>query len=479
MGSIAGAQRTRARSLERPNVVLIVLDDIGVDKVRAYGEHDPRFLPPCTPNLDRLAAEGVLFRNVWTDPLCSPSRAQVLTGRHGFRTGIGSVIPSQADVFGLSPRRERILPEVLDGYQSAAVGKWHLASSVNDGVQHPLESGFGSYAGSLYNLLRGPVPDPDDPFLPDCTPFGRFGYYNWVKTLDVSGSHRLQQVCWSTYATSDTADDAIQSVMSMRSPWFLYVAFNAAHTPFQMPPSALQSASLCFRHHTLLTSRDPVQVADAMIEVLDLELGRMIDAIRTIDPDVFVFVIGDNGTEGRAVHGEIGSCFDPTRAKGTLFQGGIHVPLLAAGPGVVPGECDALVSSTDLFATVSELALCPAPAADSVSLVPYLFGDMTPRRDTVYAERFWPNQETPDDPATLPFSPMVHTRVIRDARYKLYRATTAGGFRAEILFDLQTDPCERAPLAVAGGQIDPSGLRGLAQPAYEALRAELIRMGVY
>ena len=118
----SSAQKLAARSLdERPNIVLIVLDDMGVDKVGAYMEGPIGLAPPCTPNLDSLAAGGVLFRNVWTNPVCSPSRAQLLTGLHSFRNGVGMGVPPDGSQLGLDVHAHPMLPRVLTGYDSSAV----------------------------------------------------------------------------------------------------------------------------------------------------------------------------------------------------------------------------------------------------------------------------------------------------------------------------------------------------------------------
>lgn len=123
-----------------PNLALVVLDDVGVDRLAVYGETPTGSRPACTPNLDALAAEGLLFRRAYANPLCSSTRAQILTGRHGFRTGIGGLITSSGEGPGLS-LRERTLPELLAFHDSAAIGKWHLAPPAKEGLQHPLRSG--------------------------------------------------------------------------------------------------------------------------------------------------------------------------------------------------------------------------------------------------------------------------------------------------------------------------------------------------
>lgn len=458
----------------RPNLVLIVLDDVGVDKLGAYHDFPAGAKPPCTPNLDALAAGGVLFRNAWTDPVCSATRAQVLTGRHGFRTGIGGILDFEGSSAGLSPELELTVPELLVGYDSSAVGKWHLAPATAAGLRHPLDSGFGFYAGTLFNIATPAIDCGPDCTPPDCKADGPLGYTNWVKVSEDPETHRMRQACARTYATIDTTDDAIARARAMQAPWFLYVAYNAVHEPTQRPPPELVPALEACATPDAPEGPQRFDVLREMLQALDAEIGRLLTAIRAQDPDAWIFVLGDNGTAPRGAEGGEFGCFGYRRSKGTLYQGGIHVPLLVAGPGVQPGECAALVSSTDLFATFAELAGVTSAADDSVSLRPYLTGDRTPRRATVYAENFQPDFVSPDRPGMPAFEPKLHTRAVRNERYKLIRVTRRKG-SSEELYDLRADPCETTDLCAE----EPSPLTEEQRANLEALRAELVRLGVY
>jgi arylsulfatase A-like enzyme len=454
-----------------PNLVLIVLDDFGVDLSSAFPRASDAPPPPCTPNLDALVSEGLLFTRVWTDPVCSPSRAQLLTGRHGFRTGIGMGIGKRPG--SLRVDLEDPLPRMLIGYDSSAVGKWHLASQVELDVDHPLDAGFGYYAGSLFNLAeRSPLDDL-------CRRDGRLSYSNWTKTYDVRGNGALDSRCSKTYATTDTADEAILRAKLMRPPWFLYVAFNAPHWPFHDPPPELCPSRLdCPARSCRPDARDPLRRVEAMVEALDTELGRFLAELRAHDPNTVVFVIGDNGSDPSARPADE----EDNPEKGSLFEGGLHVPLIAAGPGVVRGECSALVSSTDLYATLAELAGVPAPAEDSISLAPYLRGETRPLRRTVYAEAFRPNQ--PCDRAGGAFAPEEYGRALRDERYKLVHLRHPGGPVEAAFYDLVLDPLERTNLlarepALIEREDDAAhGLSGEARARYLALRDELRAMGL-
>lgn len=466
--------RDEAEPARRPNLVLIVLDDVGVDKIGAYHDFPAGAKPPCTPNLDALAAGGLLFRNAWTNPVCSATRAQLLTGRHGFRTGIGGILDFQGKAQGLSPELERTLPELLSGYDSSALGKWHLAPATAAGLRHPLDSGFRFYAGSLFNIATPPIDCGPDCTPPDCKADGPLGYTNWVKVAEDPATHRMRQSCVRTYATTDTTDDAIARARSMQAPWLLYVAYNAVHEPTEPPPAALVPALEACVTPGAAEGPQRFEVLRAMLQALDAEIGRLLAAVRAQDPEAWIVVLGDNGTAPAGAEGGEYGCFGYRRSKGTLYEGGIHVPLLVAGPGVVPGECEALVSSTDLFATFADLAGVTSSAADSVSLLPYLRGEHAPRRSTVYAENFQPDFVSPDAPGMPAFEPTFHMRAIRNARYKLIRITRKKG-SVEQLYDLQADPCEGTDLCAA----DPAELSEEQKANLATLRAELARMGVY
>ena len=402
----------------QPNIVLILADDFGVDYVGSYAEGTA---PPCTPNIDGLAADGMLFRNAWTNPVCSPTRAAVMTGRHGFRTGIGSPLGNSEEGLALA---ETTIPEMLAGYASAAAGKWHLHGNL--GNSHPNDTGFDNYAGSI----RGAVSD----------------YFSWNKiTNGVSSTS-------SNYVVSETVDDALSAITTMPEPWFAYVSFNSIHTPFHVPPSNLcPSSGACPSGYCSNLPANPsnADLAKAMAEAMDTEIGRLLAAVDSTD--TFVFFIGDNGTPGQASE----SPFLASHAKGSMYEGGVNVPLIVTGPGVAVGESAALASSVDLFATFAELAGISSPTEDSVSLVPCLTDPLAAVRSTVYSETFG------NGPASLPAPD--HQQAITDGRYKLIRRQQGGV--SEEFFDLVLTPFETNDLL--------PGLSAAQQAAYDMLAGEL------
>jgi len=366
----------RGKPARSPNILIIIADDMGVDMVRDYDRGGSDF--PHTPHLEELVAQGILFENAWCGPLCSPTRATIQTGRYGFQTGIGRLVhPHDAPL----PITEMTLPEMLDAgtgglYDHAAIGKWHLGHSPTA----PNDSGWGHFSGTLSNL------DPP------------FGYYRWEKVVDgqTSVSH--------DYATTDNVDEALGWLGQRSSPWLLYLAFNAPHNPFHEPPADLHTTEIpgplspAYERNRAMYK--------AMIEALDAEMGRL---LANLSPEVLantvIFFLADNGT-GRVVIED--PPFDRKHGKGTLYEGGINVPFIVAGRSVAKGaRSRALVNTSDVFATVAELAgvdlervMPPGVKLNSVSLVPYLKNPDRPSiRTVVFSERFTVNGSLEPFPA--------------------------------------------------------------------------------
>jgi len=368
------------------NVLLLMADDLGIDALGVYGIGED---PPPTPNLELLARSGVVFRNAWAQPTCSPTRAAVQTGRFGFRTSIGYVISSLSGGPAL-PMDEVLLPEMLDlgtgaRYAHAAFGKWHLGTSQVGGPLAPNFAGYAHFAGSL----EGQIAD----------------YWDWDKVVDGTTTHVRR------YNTSETVDDALAWIQGHEGPWFCSIAFQAPHAPFHRPPAELHTRALPLSDPSPwcgAAGGDPRPFVDAAIEALDSEIGRLIAGIPAgVRARTTVIFLGDNGTDSCVTRPPV----PYNRAKGSLYEGGVRVPLLVAGARVLrTGDCRALVQATDVFATVAELAgvdlaaTLPDVPIDSVSLVPYLTSPRRPSlRRWLYSEVFTPNG--PGNPHPLPPCP--------------------------------------------------------------------------
>ena len=443
LASCAAAQAPEPAAPPPHTVVVIVLDDVGVDLVGAYEQlfrergRAPGS-PAATPALDAFAREGLLFSHAWTVPTCSPSRARLLTGLHARSSGVGSVVkdagedgePSSGNA-GLSLALP-LLPQALHAaprpYACAAVGKWHLAdvAQLAEFPAHPLGQPVGtwfeSYSGSLFNLQAPPDTARNA------------GYANWLKTTiarDGAVKQEPKRVPPAeNYPTSDTTADALALVRSLPEPYFLYVAYNAAHAPVHDVPGATEKPE-----------GHPARLR-AVVSELDRQVGVL---LRALDfSDTTVVIVGDNGTESRGVLPP----FDPAHSKGTLHEEGCRVPFLVRSPRLsreLAGRaCDALVGFEDVYATAVELAganLPPNAARDSRSLVPLLAGRATQVREIHYTESFFPNF-TPD-PATGARPPSFrarrHNQAVTDGRFKLIRETVGTATAPEVreqLFDL-------------------------------------------
>jgi arylsulfatase A-like enzyme len=423
--SLALFSALAASAAEPRSFIVIVADDVGTDKVGVYGE-SPK--APPTPNIDALGASGVWFRNAYVSPVCSSSRALLLTGRYGRRTGLGGIIEGGGD-YEL-PLSEVTLPEALDrgpgDWSSGAFGKWHLSGlNTPNAYRHPQLQGFDRARGSLSNVANNQL-------VPGAT------YSRWEKNVD--GRPEVS----TTYATTDTTDEAITALQELRAPYFLWVAYNAAHEPFHWPPAT-----------TSEKGRGPAAQHDALVTSLDREVGRLLRALTDEQRATTTIVfISDNGTPGDAVRAP----FDPDHAKGTLYEGGTNVPLIVAGAGVTGrGESDALVHGVDLLPTVLDLAGVSADGLvlDGVSFAPLLANPRGPSvRQFVFTERFRPNGP-----------PAERVRVdevaIRDERYKLVRFEENGRW---VRFDLKGRSDDGEPLK-----------KSVAEARFAALEAELER----
>ena len=319
------------------NILLIIGDDIGVDVISGY-EEQPNFTAQ-TSTLDRLAKEGVLFRNAWANPMCSPSRASILTGRYAFRHGVTSPGSSNSSL----PQSEDTLPELLSmtNITSALFGKWHLGRGTGN---YPTEHGFEYYSGSMSNIEN---------------------YFQWQKTQITSAEAAVQEITETKYATEVVAAEALNWILSQSTPWFAQVSFNAPHSPYHVPPESTYSSvnllgdegDVC----TASSSNDDVKLCyRAAIESMDYHINNLISAIpqSTLNNTLIIFV-GDNGTPGGVIIEEPGLPFSENHGKKTVYEGGVNVPLIIWGgsaTGVDPSEVLDLVMIQDIFSTVVELS---------------------------------------------------------------------------------------------------------------------------
>lgn len=407
----------------KPNILLVIADDMGIDASPCY---DVGALKPTMPNLEELCNTGLVFDNFYANPMCSPTRASMLTGKYGFRTGVGTAVGPNSNN-GLSHEEQTLFQTLTDkapDYQHAVIGKWHLATRDNGDADHPELAGVGHYSG----LLAGTVDD----------------YSNWSRT----SSGQTENV--DQYITSVFTDEAISWVeKQQQDPWFLWLSHVAPHTPFHLPPDGFYSDnSLTGSEQDI--RQNPLKYYFAALEALDQELGRLLSSMTTsVRDNTVIIFIGDNGSPNRSVQ----SPYELGRAKASVYEGGTHAPLIVAGKGVLRmGEREeSLVNSTDIFATVSELAGIQqsliSTAIDSVSFAPLVSEKKTHQRKFAYVEHFGSDNSRSGGRRAAQFG-----WAIRDEQYK-YILLENGD---ELFYDLSADPYEHINLY-------SEGVRGLAQ----------------
>lgn len=432
------------------NVLVIVLDDVGTDMIGAYESYERGLGRPAgvfaeTPAIDQLlAAQGVSFAAAWASPKCSPTRAQILTGMFGRRTGIGSIVRTEPFSGARNPGLNAdttLLPQQLAAapapYASAAIGKWHLGDidQFEADPAHPLGWPYGTwfdyYAGSRFNLESVYGPGSGNT------------YFSWRKSYasalpqhapcglgNVSCEAPALAPPAVNYATVDTTEDALAMMSSLPQPWLLYVSYNAIHSPYHVPPSGLPAApclpgGAMAQACELGVNAGPVDLARCMMRALDQQIGRLVCAANPADTTIVL--IGDNGTPQAAITAP----FNPLHGKGTLYEGGVRVPLLIRSPLVPPARRGSfeprLVSAVDVHATLLEVAgLPPRAGADGRSLSGYLASASAPSvRSTNYTEGFFPNfKPLPSGGPPPNYVCNFHNQALRDGRFKLIRRTS-------------------------------------------------------
>ena len=346
-----------AETARRPNIVLILADDLGYGDV---GFHGCRDIP--TPNLDRLAQTGVRCTNGYVShPFCSPTRAGLLTGRYQQRFGHENnpaFLPDN-DQVGL-PLSERTIADALQaaGYVTGAVGKWHLGAAA---CFHPLKRGFAEYFGFIgggHDYFQHNL------FFTD-SPQGKVEYRIPLQRQD-------EPVEENEYLTDALAREAVNFVQRHKTePFFLYLTFNAPHTPLQAKPNDLERLAKI--------SDERRRKYAAMITALDTGIGRVLQELEDamVDENTLVFFISDNGGPTQVN----GSTNDPLRGnKGQVLEGGIRVPFVVRWPKVLPAGTSFAqpVISLDIFPTALAAAGAPVPTAkpvDGTNLLPQLSGE--------------------------------------------------------------------------------------------------------
>jgi arylsulfatase A-like enzyme len=403
----------------KPNIVLIMADDLGYGDVGCYGNTVNK-----TPNIDALAAEGLRFTDLHANgPVCSPTRAALLTGRYQQRMGIetalgeGHQVPWPKNVTTVADRLQEA------GYATGAFGKWHLGMK-----EHPLDHGFETYAGNMHGGVDY-VSHVD-----------RYGNVDWWQDKQIKNEQGFN--------TTLVTDHSVHFIEEHRTePFFLYVPYSAIHFPWMTPDDEAYRQQ--GGRYTDLSKLGPHRdgnlqpVVRRMIEELDKGVGRIMATIRqcNLKDRTLVWFISDNGgyfDYGGRYRDEISNNGPLRGQKGNLYEGGHRVPAIAWWPGRIKAGSDTheTAMTMDLMPTFLELAGLKLPlsgghdALDGINLTALLLkGKPLPKRTL-----FWRSG---------------NQRAVRRGSWKLVKS----GDRDSELYNLDADTGERHNLANRNPQL--------------------------
>jgi arylsulfatase len=330
LGTVAGAAaQLRAATPQPPNIVFILCDDLGYGDLGCYGSHIR------TPNLDRMAAEGVRFTNFCSaDPVCSPSRAALLTGRYPTRVGVPRVL-NPPDTGGLS-LDETTLADTLKarGYKTMCVGKWHLGRPPQ---YLPTSRGFDGYFGIPYSNDMNP-------------------------RVLLRGTEIVEETATLETLTARYTDEARRFIEASKgSPFFLYMPHTFPHIPLAASPR--------FR------GKSSQGIYGDVVEEVDWSVGEVLRTLKQngLDSNTLVMFSSDNGPWYLGSPGKLRG------RKNTTYEGGVREPAIARWPGHIPAgrTCHGLASMMDVFPTVARLcgASLPSKPLDGIDMWPLLHGD--------------------------------------------------------------------------------------------------------
>jgi Sulfatase len=490
-----------------PNILFIIMDDVGIDQMRVFGYGGTT--PPLTPNIDTIAHAGLRFRNAWSMPECSPSRAIFFEGRYPLRTNVNNAILSDDLANSQVSPYEVTTPEILKtvGYQSGLFGKFHLGGPDNNpfgyatphmlgwdyfdgfmsgpqpidgtiGGQFPINSvgGVGPYSCGL-------VPNSD---FKNGADFGACHFSDGTCTdlsrtqqkptpgrtcVEIGGLFVPKQNCWTqlrkplnfdqanayyvwprvinqadgtvtvvplsdpsarsyiSEGTNSSATTWINQQNSAHQPWMATVSYSNIHTPYQQPLSSLLPANepdtsgLQCTGNTTANEIATRVISNQMAEAMDTEIGNLFvdiglatfneDGTLNYHPEATnttVIIVGDNGTFAPGVK----EPFDSSRAKAWVYQTGVWVPLIVAGPQVVSPdrEVTAMVNVADIFQLFGEIAgvdvhqvVPPSHILDSVSMLPYLTNpNQASLRQTNFTQSGNNFHTSPPSPCVIPLT---------------------------------------------------------------------------
>ncbi len=433
-GPYAAAQGAgdHSEASKRPNILLIISDDFGVDvtsgmypglidnlteKYGPSGRNHPDYKaiqgrPASTPRLDQLGREGMIFTNAWAHPFCSPTRAAILTGLFSKKARV----LTYADA--LTQNHTSFVQKLKDegGYSTGLFGKWHLAGLPGNGGapdypgMKPKEAGFEIFKGNMHAAIAT-YWEYDYQIQDTETPANEW-------RTETAPERSLPGIAPTKFAPVVKVADAIEWITEREKenpdkPWFAWLAFNLSHATIIQRPSAMavpnadtmdkqslaemQACGAEFGSNNTGTCSGE-SLMRAMTNAMDTVTGKLLDAVQALDPNTYVIFVGDNGTPmyGRPNLDFIDNMYITRkgRGKGTAYESGARVPMAVKGPGIKAGSRnEEFVHSADLFSTTLALAGLDVPervnnnegtgsvSLDGISLTPLLFNDKRTVRD--------------------------------------------------------------------------------------------------
>ncbi|MCK4919614.1 MAG: sulfatase-like hydrolase/transferase [Bacteroidales bacterium] len=361
---------------ETPNVIVIMADDLGYADVSFNGSIE---IP--TPNIDRIANNGVLFTSGYTTYcVCGPSRAGFITGRYQQRFGFErNPLYRVNDPYMGLPHDEMTIAESVSqiGYKSGIIGKWHLGAHISN---HPLNRGFDEFYGHLggghrYFPNELTIPNSYDANNEDQS------YRTWIMR-----NHSHEQT--DEYITDEFSTEAVDFVSRHKdNPFFLFLSYNAPHAPMQA-----KAEDLALFPDLVDESNHKRKTYAAMVNAVDRGVGKVLDKLQelNIEDNTIVFFLSDNGGPESKNASDNGIL---RGGKSDVYEGGYRVPFAMQWKNrITPGVYDNPVSSLDIFATLSALSGSPTNAEkplDGVNLIPYLSEEEEGKpHETIYVRKF-------------------------------------------------------------------------------------------
>jgi len=469
----------------RPNILLIIADDVGMDVttgmypgltedlLRQYGPEglnhpDYRAIdgaPASTPVLDAFAEQSMVFSDAWAQPFCSPTRASLLTGLFVAKTDVATY----ADA--LSQNHDSFVKHLRDegGYATGVFGKWHMAGLPDpNGPDYPgmkpKEAGFDLFEGGLHAALPS-YWDYEIQVQDEATPAGEW-------RTEAPRERSLPGIAPTTYAAVAKGADTIDWIRAREAedpdrPWFGWLAFNLSHATAGGHPSQMiipnadtldeatrREIEACGGHFGTADPGDCSGEAQmrAMTNSMDTIIGKVLEAVDAIDPNTYVIIVSDNGTPmyGRPNLDFIDNMYITRkgRGKGSAFESGARVALAIRGPGIAAGsKSGEFVHVVDLYSTILAVAGLTAPETvpnstgdgmvklDGVSLMPILSGEATEVRDPVEGYLLTESSNL-----------MKQGETVVGARNATYKVVCIDAADNCALYDLTADPLEEYPL---------------------------------